>query len=133
MTTRIGARKCDSVYVVCLSPNICWTPAGNSKKQVPYMIHVDLSQSMNVVPNVKFNGRPAFVFDEDSYIPRVEGNEPGVGDGANSSGIDERGNGDGTTGINQGIVRPIEAAPHVRAGGRRVVREFDLCAMNLKE
>jgi uncharacterized Zn-binding protein involved in type VI secretion len=119
MTQGIAARKSSAVFVVCLSPNLCWTPAGKHRKLVPYMIHTDLSKSMSVVEDVLFNGKPAFVMGDDSVAPKVEGNEAGV-------------YGDVVTGVNLGKVRPIESASTVKAGGRHVVRENDLCAMNLK-
>jgi hypothetical protein len=119
MKAPIAARKSGAAYVICQSPNLCWTPAGKHRKLVPYMIHADLSQSMNVVENVLFNGKPAFVMDTDSVIPQVQGNEAGV-------------YGDVVTGVNLGKVRAIEASASVRAGRRHVVRENDMCAMNLK-
>jgi hypothetical protein len=126
-----GARKSGAFFAICESPSYCWTPRGGKKVLVPYMIACDLSGSVTCSPDTFFSGDPVFLYRK-SKAPRVEGNEPGVGDGPSSSGVDERGNGGLRSGINNGVVWVEEHAEAVYVNGILVVRHGDHCWMNEK-
>jgi hypothetical protein len=126
-----GARKEGKFIAVCNTPDYCWTPVGGEKKLVPYMIACDLSQSSACSPDTTFAGKPVFLFKK-SFAPRVEGNEPGIGDGDATSGVDGRGNGGLLSGIHNGIVWVEQNAVNVFVNKIEVVRDGDLCWMNHK-
>jgi hypothetical protein len=126
-----GARRTGMFVAICSDPDYAWTPIGGKKKLVPYMIACDLSGSQAVSPDSFFAGDPVFLF-KTSQVPRVEGNEPGVGDGPGTSGIDERGNGGLLSGVNNGIVWVEQNAKNVFVNGIEVVRHEDGCWMNHK-
>lgn len=129
MSLAEGARKTGMFVAICTEPDYCWTPVGGELKLVPYMIATDLSASEDCSPNVTFAGDPVFLYKR-SCAPRVEGNEPGVGDGAGSSGVDGRGNGGLLSGIHNGLVWVEENAGDVFVNGIEVVRHGDRCWMN---
>jgi Domain of unknown function (DUF4150) len=131
MSTPEAARKSEKFIAVCSEPNYCWTPAGKGKKIVPYMIACDLSESFNVSEDVFFTDEPAFLYSS-SQAPRVKGNESGVGDGPNTSGIDERGNGGLNSDINNGVVWVEQHEETVLVNDIPVVRHMDKCWMNHK-
>jgi hypothetical protein len=124
-----GARKAATFLAVCYDPDYCWTPRGKKKKLVPYMIACDLSASEACSPNTFFTRDPVFLY-RHSVAPRVKGNEPGVGDGAGTSGIDERGNGGLLSGIHNGVVWVDQKERTVFVNGIEVVRHLDRCWMN---
>jgi hypothetical protein len=126
-----GARKSGLFVAVCSDPDYCWTPRGGEKKIVPYMIACDLSASEDCSPDTFFTRQPVFLF-KHSIAPRVEGNEPGVGDGKGTSGVDGRGNGGIDSGIHNGTVWVEENAVNVFVNGIEVVRHGDKCWMNHK-
>jgi hypothetical protein len=126
-----GARKSGRFVAICTDPDYAWTPVGGKKKLVPYMIACDLSESQSCSPNTFFTSEPVFLYKR-SFAPRVKGNEPGVGDGSSSSGVDERGNGGLLSKINNGIVWVEENARNVFVNGIEVVRDGDKCWMNHK-
>lgn len=126
-----GARKDGQFYAVCRDPDYSYTPVGGEKKLVPYMIACDLSNSTECSADTTFAGKPVFLYAR-SLAPPVEGNEPGVGDGAGTSGIDGRGNGGLKSGINNGVVWVEENAVNVFVNGIEVARHGDRCWMNYK-
>jgi hypothetical protein len=131
MSVPEGARRTGKFVAICTDPDYAWTPVGGEKKLVPYMIACDLSQSMDCSPDTFFAKDPVFLH-RNSMAPRVEGNEPGVGDGSGSSGVDGRGNGGLLSGIHNGIVWVEENAVNVFVNGIEVVRHEDKCWMNHK-
>jgi hypothetical protein len=126
-----GARKTSRFVAVCCDPDYCYTPIGGKRKIVPYMVACDLSQSEACSPDAFFTRQAVFLYKR-SFAPRVEGNEPGVGDGPGSSGVDGRGNGGIRSGINNGIVWVEKHAVNVFVNGSEVVRHGDECWMNHK-
>lgn len=115
-SNKIAARQNGSFKAVSNTPDVCKTPAGSATPPVPYQITADLGSSAGVVPNVRFNGNPAYVLDQ-STVPTCTGDEPGTADGVKS----------GTVG---GVVKPTGASSTVRAGGHQIVRDGDSCTMN---
>jgi hypothetical protein len=126
-----GARKSGRFMAICSEPSWCWTPIGGEKVLVPYMVACDLEASEQCSKDTFFTGQPVFLYRK-SYAPRVEGNEPGVGDGAGTSGIDERGNGGKESAINNGIVWVEDNAVTVSVNGILATRHGDACWMNVK-
>ena len=116
MAEKIGARKDSSFKAVCTAPDFCRTPVGPSTPPLPYMIISDLSESVQTVLSVRFNGKPCLVLDQ-SIVPTCTGDEPGTAKGIRS----------GTVG---GKTKPTSASSSVRAGGKNIVRERDTCTMN---
>jgi hypothetical protein len=114
----VGARKDAIFYAVTLEPDVCLTPRGGAMVPVPYSLYASFSGSMKCTETVRFNKKPAFVFDH-SLAPVVEGDEPGTGGGVKS-------------GVNKGKVWAHGCSQTVRAEGRRVVRDGDRCWMNVK-
>lgn len=131
MSTPEAARKSGKFFAICSDPDYCWTPTGNGKKIVPYMVACDLSESFNVSPDVFFTDEAAFLYSS-SQSPRVKGNEPGVGDGAGTSDVDERGNGGVLSGINNGVVWVEEHDATILINDIPIVRHLDKCWMNHK-
>lgn len=126
-----GARRSDAFFAICTEPNLAWTPRGGEKVLVPYMIACHLGESQECSPNTFFTSQPVFLWRK-SHAPRVEGNEPGVGDGGGTSGVDGRGNGGVRSKIHNGVVRGEENAVNVFVNGLEVVRHGDKCWMNEK-
>lgn len=60
MADKETARKSERPFVVGLTPDICLTPIGGKMVPVPYPVIKDLSDALNVSPNVNFGGKPAF-------------------------------------------------------------------------
>lgn len=114
----VGARKDGIFYAVTTAPDVCLTPKGAGMVPVPYMLYASFEGSMACAETVRFNGRPAFVFDH-SMAPRVRGDEPGTGGGIQS-------------GVNEGRVWADGSSKNVRAECRLIVRDGDRCWMNVK-
>ena len=131
MSAPEAARKSGQFIAICRDPDYCWTPTGNGKKIVPYMIACNLEDSLNVSGNVFFTDQPAFLYSS-SQAPKVQGNENGIGDGPNSSGVDERGNGGINSGINNGVVWVEEHDETILINDIPLVRHMDKCWMNHK-
>ena len=112
-----GARKNSIFMVVSLTPDVCKTPMGPNMVPVPYPIVGDLSNSVEVAKNVRFNGDPVFLL-SDSVVTTVTGNEAGTGCGMKS-------------GVNKGKVRATASSKSVRVEKKYVVRHGDECEMNL--
>ncbi|MDR3479972.1 MAG: DUF4150 domain-containing protein [Burkholderiaceae bacterium] len=79
----LGARKDSSFKAVSTAPSINKTPAGSAMVPVPYPTTQDLSNSVSVVANVKFNGDPCYTLDH-STQPSCKGDNPGTGTGVKS-------------------------------------------------
>jgi Domain of unknown function (DUF4150) len=114
----LGARKDGEFYAVTTSPDVCLTPMGPGMVPVPYMLYASFEGSSKCIESVRFNRRPAYVFDH-SLAPVVQGDEPGTGGGV-------------VSGVNVGEVWTEGASVNVRAENRRIVRHGDNCWMNLK-
>lgn len=116
MADKLGARQDSSFKAISTAPDICKTPMGNTVVPIPYPIVSDLSQSIQTVPKVRFNGKPCYVLDQ-SIVPTCTGDEPGTAMGVRS-------------GTNKGKTEPKSGSSSVRAGKKKVVRERDTCTMN---
>jgi hypothetical protein len=132
MATPEAARKSGHFFIVSMLPDACLTPMGKKKKVVLYNIVADLSTSEEVSENVFFTDEPAFLIDK-SFVPKVEGNEAGIGDGADTSGVDERGNGGVKTQMTEGLAFSFQGDETVLVNDKLLVRHLDRCWMNLKE
>src|ERR1700761_6217998 len=71
---KIGARQDGSFKAISTAPSINKTPAGSSRPPLPYPTIQDLSDSVGVVPSVRFNGKPAYVLDQ-SKQPSCKGDD----------------------------------------------------------
>jgi hypothetical protein len=118
MTAHVGARKQSIIVAVNITPDVCLTPVGGAMKPVPYGISVDLAGATKVIPNVRLNGAPVYVYAH-SITPPVKGDEQGTGGGV-------------VSGVNKGKVWAFTSSKNVYAEGRQVVREGDYCWMNCK-
>ena len=83
MGNSIGARKCSSFKAVSTAPSMNKTPVGNSTPPLPYPTVADLSNSVDIVKSVRFNGNPAYVLSQTTQ-PSCKGDDPGVCKGAKS-------------------------------------------------
>ncbi len=117
MADNFAARKSNKYEVVCLLPDVCLTP-GPGGIPTPYPITIKLDGAAGVSPNVNFNGKPAFLYDQSDTV-KVEGDEPGQGKGIASGTVGEK-------------AEPISHSPSVRINKKQLVRENDLFFMNNK-
>lgn len=116
MSNPIGARK-DAIFkAISTAPSFNKTPVGSSTPPLPYPTIQDLANSIGVVPNVRFNGKPVYVLDQTTQ-PSGKGDEPGVAKGVKSDTV-------------TGEVKPVKGSTTVRAGKKAVVRHGDPCTMN---
>lgn len=104
-----------SAKIICLAPDVCLTPIGNSMVPVPYMIVSDLAWSERTSANTQFTGEQAFTMD--SRTDRVTGNEAGTGGGVKS-------------GVNTGHCRPISKKTSVFVNGAELIQNDNLYDMN---
>jgi len=116
MGNPIGARKSESFKAVSTAPSFNKTPVGSSTPILPYPTVVDLTNSVDVVMNVRFNGDPAYVLGQTTQ-PNCKGDDAGTLKGVRSGTVN-------------GEVRPVKGSSTVRAGGKPVVRQGDACTMN---
>ncbi len=116
MAKFLGTRKHGSFKAVCTAPSINKTPAGSSMVPIPYPVMHDLSNSVGVIENVCFNGRPAYVLKKSSQ-PKCKGDNAGTGKGIRSGTV-------------TGKVKPVEGSSSVCITGRPVIREMDPCTLN---
>lgn len=104
-----------SAKIVCLAPDICLTPMGNSVVPIPYMIVSQLDWSETTSGNTKLTGQQAFTMD--SRTNKVTGNEPGSNDGIKS-------------GVNKGYCRPISKKTSVFVNGAELIENDNMYDMN---
>lgn len=117
MAKNYGARRCARQIVICASPSVNKTPMGNSTPPVPYPVQHDLSEALEISPNVRFNKQPAFTLA--SNTQKVQGDAAGTAKGIKS----------GTVSAEAG---PIEHSGSVRVNGQWIVRCGDKFYMNHK-
>ncbi len=113
---QIAARKVADFRAVSTAPSFNKTPVGAATPPLPYPTVQDLSNSVNPVASVRFNGNPAYVLDKTSQ-PSCIGDAPGSALGVRSNKVD-------------GKVEPTKASKTVNAGKHPVVRNGDACTMN---
>lgn len=101
--------------IVCLAPDVCLTPMGNSVVPVPYMIVSKLEWSDQTIPDVTFGGQQAFTMA--SRTNKVTGDEAGSKGGVKS-------------GVNKGWCRPQSNKTTVFVKGREVIHHDCVYEMN---
>lgn len=104
-----------SAQIICLTPDVCLTPVGNSIVPVPYMIISQLNWSERTVTNTQLAGQQAFTMQ--SRTNKVTGNEPGRHGGVKS-------------GCSTGWCRPISKKTSVFVGGAELIQNDNLYDMN---
>lgn len=115
MALNIGARRSSLPKVISNYPSWNWTPGCSSP--VPYPVTYDLKESVNISPDVYYNGDNAFIMKSDSN--KVRGDEAGKNGGVLS----------GTTSAE---AEPIEHSDSVFVNGSQTIRCGDLFWMNHK-
>ena len=116
MASQLGARKDGKFKAVSTAPSINKTPVGSSTPPLPYPVTQDLSSSVGIVPNVRFNGDPAYVLNQ-STQPSCIGDAAGSCKGVKSGTV-------------SGEVKPVKGSSTVRISGKPVIREGDPCTLN---
>ena len=116
MASQLGARKDGKFKAVSTAPSINKTPVGSSTPPLPYPVAQDLSSSVGIVPNVRFNGDPAYVLNQ-STQPSCIGDAAGSCKGVKSGTV-------------SGEVKPVKGSSTVRISGKPVIREGDPCTLN---
>jgi len=114
MAENYAARKDGAYKVVGMAPDLCFTPG--SQSPVPYPVQTTLDSSASTINSVKFNGHPAFVFNQ-SFVPKTIGDAAGTNKGV-------------TSGTVEGNCWPIEHSPDTSIGGSRIIRVQDMFFMN---
>ena len=116
MAEQLGARKNGAFKAVGTAPSINKTPVGSSLVPLPYAMTQDLSNSVAVVPSVRFNRDPAYVLNQ-TVQPSSTGDAPGTAKGVKSGTV-------------SGEVKPVEGSSTVRLTGKPVMRVNDPCTLN---
>ncbi|WP_198665364.1 PAAR-like domain-containing protein [Paraburkholderia kururiensis] len=116
MASHLGARKDGKFKAVSTAPSFNKTPVGSSTPPLPYPVTEDLSSSLGTVPNVRFNGDPAYVLNQ-STQPGCKGDAAGSCKGVKSGTV-------------SGEVKPVRGSSTVRIAGKPVIREGDPCTLN---
>ncbi|MBL8563128.1 MAG: DUF4150 domain-containing protein [Gemmobacter sp.] len=101
--------------IICLAPDVCLTPVGNSVVPIPYMIVSQLDWSEKTEGNTRMTGMKAFTMN--SRTNKVTGDEPGTKGGVKS-------------GCNKGWCRPISKKNTVFVGGAELIQNDNLYDMN---
>ncbi|WP_312215355.1 PAAR-like domain-containing protein [Pantoea vagans] len=114
MAENYAARKDGAYKVVGMAPDLCFTPG--SQSPVPYPVQTTLGSSASTINSVKFNGHPAFVFNQ-SFVPKTIGDAAGTNKGV-------------TSGTVEGNCWPIEHSPDTNIGGFKIIRVQDMFFMN---
>lgn len=104
MADNEGLRTTGEAIVKCVTPDVCKTPP--SMAPVPYEIIGRFNDGIRYSNTVCMTGLE--VMTTDSRLPKVYGDEAGVGGGV-------------TSGVNVGFCRPITHSPTVRAQGHFIV------------
>jgi len=104
-----------NAQIVCLSPDVCLTPVGNSVVPIPYMIVSMLSWAQKTVSHTELTGQKAFTMA--SRTDKVTGDEPGVKGGV-------------VSGVNRGWCRPKSNKSSVFVDGNELIQNDNLYEMN---
>lgn len=118
MADNVAARQATGWIVVCTTPDVCKTPMGSSTPPVPYRVTAQMADAVQVVPTVNANGKPLVVLTQ-SFIPKTDGDEPGVAKGVQSGTVAD-------------MCEPLEHSSSVKAGGYCTLRHDDQFYMNNK-
>jgi len=101
--------------IMCLAPDVCKTPVGNSVVPIPYMITSQLSWAQRTASSVKMTDQEAFTMN--SRTDKVVGGEPGTLGGVKS-------------GVNRGWCRPQSKKVSVFVEGYELIENDNLYEMN---
>jgi hypothetical protein len=112
-----GLRDIGEARIICLAPDVCLTPVGNSVVTIPYQIVDYCGDDQSYTPSVRFTGKKAMVLRSSTTC--VHGDAPGTRKGVKSGTVED-------------ICEPIGHAPEVRAEGSNVIRHLDRFHMNAK-
>ncbi len=105
--------------LICMAPDVCWTPIGDKKIPLPYAITHTMATAQQCSRNVFFNGKAAYLH-ANSYVDNVTGDEPGVDGGV-------------VTGVNMKVSHSQQHSPTVYINGKPMVRTADTVLMNTKK
>lgn len=111
--------KDDDYVLVCLAPDVCLTPMGNSVVPIPYPITHQMGSAQQCSANVFVNGKPAFRHGL-SFVDAVKGDAPG-----NKGGV--------VSGVYGKVSHSIAHSPSVFINGLPMVRTGDRVHMNTKK
>lgn len=117
MSDEEGVRRATEPYVVNIFPDVCLTPVGGTMVPVPYQIYGAFTDVELAESTVRMDGRETVT--AQSYIPRVVGNELGVGGGLLS-------------GVNLGTCNAFTYSSTVYARGQQIVRHTSFYWMNCR-
>lgn len=110
----------DSQYVlVCMAPDVCWTPIGKKVLPIPYAIAHSMDRAEQCSKNVFVEGKPAYLH-ANSYVDNVRGDEPGTKGGV-------------VTGVNMKVSHSLQHSPSVFVNGKHAVRTGDKVYMNTRK
>ena len=115
---RMTAKDADYV-LVCLCPDVCWTPIGNSVVPIPYAITHNMSTAQQCSKDVFVNGNATFLHAM-SFVDKVQGDAPGVRGGV-------------ITGVNEKVSHSLQHSSSVYINGQPMVRTGDRVHMNTKK
>jgi hypothetical protein len=87
MARNVAARKQSGWKVIYTLPDVCLTPIGNNVVPVPYAVHANLEQSVQVAKSVRANGYPVVIYDE-TYVPKTIGDAGGKRKGIQSGTVE---------------------------------------------
>ncbi|EOI3446265.1 PAAR-like domain-containing protein [Cronobacter turicensis] len=116
MAENFAARKNGKYKLVCLAPDMCFTPG--IQPPVPYPVTATLEPSKSTVNSVNFGRNPAFVYNQ-SFVPTTIGDAAGRNKGV-------------VSGTVEGDCWSIEHSPDTNVGGHPLNRVQDTFAMNGK-
>ena len=115
MAENEGCRRTVEAFVVCTSPDVCWTQVGDKKVLIPYQIYAKFTDVVFDVPTVRFAGENSV--NMDTRITTVYGDEEGIHGGEIS-------------GVNKGWCRPITHSTTIRVNGSYLIYHTTTYWMN---
>jgi hypothetical protein len=116
MSTDVIARQDGTWIIICLAPDVCGTPVGGVRVDVPYPVTATLGAAVMTTSTVNVNGNKAVIHGR-SFVPHTSGSEPGTLGGVIT----------GTTALH---TRPLLHSNTVNFEGNPIVRDTDLFWMN---
>jgi Domain of unknown function (DUF4150) len=119
MAEEKATAKDGQFVLVCLAPDVCWTPVGKTTVPIPYAITHNMSTARQCSRNVFIEGKAAYLH-ANSYVDHVTGDEPGVKGGV-------------VTGVNTKVSHSQTHSTTVYINGKPMVRTSDVVYMNTKK
>ncbi len=101
--------------IICLSPDVCLTPVGNSVVPIPYMIISKLSWAERTESNAGFGKQEAFTMN--SFTTKVKGDEAGTKKGI-------------VSGVHKKVCYPLKGKSSFTINGHKVIHDDCIFAMN---